>query len=141
MRIIAAALALALPGLAAADGSIVKTYNGAFDDAVFSVENAIIGKGLKIDYHGYIGDMLKRTGEDVGSDTVLYSDAEFFTFCSADLSRQVMEANPINIAYCPYTIFVTERDGAVEIGFRDFPDGEMQVIEDLLIGIVSDAME
>lgn len=141
MRLLLAFLAGFAPGLATADGAIVKPYDGTFEDAVFSVESAIVGKGLKIDYHGYIGDMLSRTGQDVGSDKQIFSDAEFFTFCSADLSRKVMEANPANIAYCPYTIFVTQRDDAVEVGFRDFPEGDMQVIEDLLLSIVEEAME
>ena len=41
-------------------------------------------------------------------------------FCSAVLSRKVMEADPANIAYCPYTLFVydtPEPDGMVTVGF------------------------
>lgn len=132
---------LALPCNASAEGAIVRTFDGSFEDATFAVESAIVGKGLKIDYHGFIGDMLARTAPDVGAQRKIFDDAEFFTFCSAKLSRAVMEADPRNIAYCPYTIFVTERDGVVEIGFRDFPEGEMQVIEDLLTEIVSEALE
>ena len=141
MRAILTAALLALPMPALAGEMTTRAYDGSFEDAVFSVESAIVGAGLKIDYHGYIGDMLTRTGADVGSDAVIFEDAEFFTFCSAALSREVMEADPGNIAYCPYTIHVMQRDGAVEVGFRTFPAGEMQKIQALLEGIVDAAME
>jgi len=115
----------------------------AYDDVTFGLENAITGRGLVIDHVSHVGGMLERTRGDVGSDVVLFSQAQVFSFCSAKLSRQVMEANPMNIAYCPYDIFVAQQPGAEEvtIGFRAFPEGEMQVIQDLLDGIVQEAIE
>ena len=140
-RSIIAGFAASISGAALAQDAIVRVYDGSFGDAVFSLESAIIGQGLKIDYHGYIGDMLRRTGADMGAETEIFADAEFFTFCSATLSRKVMEADPSNIAFCPYVIFVTDRDGVVEIGFRSFPDGPMQQVQSLLSEIVEDALE
>ncbi|WP_299047198.1 DUF302 domain-containing protein [uncultured Tateyamaria sp.] len=137
-------LAISL-GLAAAAGHaetpIVVPFDGSFDDAAFAVESAIVDRGLVIDYVSHVGDMLNRTGADVGSDTKLFEAADIFIFCSAVLSREVMEADPMNIAHCPYGIFVAEQAGAVVIGYRDYPEGEMSKVEDLLQSIVAEAVE
>lgn len=136
---------LALTALAAgpalADEALTTPYDGSFEDATFAVESAIVGQGLVIDYTSHVGDMLNRTGKDVGSGAVIFDNADIFIFCSAVVSRQVMEADPANIVHCPYGIFVTEKDGAVTIGHRDYPDGPMQAVEDLLKGIVAEAVE
>jgi uncharacterized protein (DUF302 family) len=126
--------------LAAAEGATVYPFDGSFEDATFSVESAIIGKGLVIDYVSHTGEMLNRTGADVGSDVALFSEADIFVFCSASLSREVMEADPMNIAYCPYGVFVAERAGEVMIGYRNYPEGEMQKVQSLLDDIVQDAL-
>jgi len=123
------------------DFSTIYPFDGPFDDASFALESEIIGAGLAIDYVANPGDMLARTGPDVGSDIVLFDAAQIFVFCSAVASRKVMEVNPANIAFCPYSIFVTEREGVVEIGFRNYPPGEMQDIQALLDGIASAAAE
>lgn len=126
--------------MAYAEGSTTYAFDGSFEDATFSVENAIIGKGLVIDYVSHTGEMLNRTGADVGSDKVLFAEADIFVFCSASLSREVMEADPMNIAYCPYGIFVAERNDEVMIGYRNYPEGEMQKVQSLLDQIVQDAL-
>ena len=137
-------LAISL-GLAAAtahaDTPIAVPFDGSFDDATFAVESAIVNQGLVIDYVSHVGDMLNRTGADVGSDTMLFEAADIFIFCSAQLSREVMEADPMNIAHCPYGIFVAERAGEVMVGYRDYPDGEMEKVENLLASIVAEAVE
>ena len=94
-----------------------------------------------IDSVSHVGEMLARTGEDTGSDVVIFDGADIFQFCSAVISRQVMEADPMNVVHCPYGIFVTDRGGEVLIGHRDYPDGTMQVVEDLLSSIASEAAE
>lgn len=133
-----------LAGLTAAasaqDGSTTYAFDGTFDDATFAVESAIVDKGLNVDYLSHVGDMLSRTAADVGSDKKLFDDAQIFVFCSAVVSRKVMEADPANIAYCPYGIFVTNRDGTVSIGYRNYPEGPMQEVQALLDGIVQEAL-
>ena len=118
---------------------MVVPFDGSFEDAAFAVETAIVGKGLVIDYVSHVGEMLNRTGGDVGSDVELFTEADIFVFCSAVVSRQVMEADPMNIAHCPYGIFVAETADGVMVGHRDYPDGEMQAVEDLLVEIVAEA--
>ncbi len=134
-------LALGLATPVVAQDVITLPYDGSFDDATFAVESAIIGQGLVIDHVSHVGEMLDRTAADVGSDTKLFEAADVFLFCSARISRQVMEADPANIAYCPYSIFVTDRDGQVQIGYRSYPDGSMDVVEDLLQQIAQEAAD
>lgn len=140
--ILAAAFCLSLLGHAAAaqdavaQHAVTYPFEGSFDDATFAVESAILDRGLVIDYTSHVGDMLNRTADDMGSDTVIFDNAQIFLFCSAAISRRVMEADPMNIVHCPYGIFVAERDGAVTIGHRDYPDGPMQEVEALLDSII-----
>jgi len=132
--------ALVLPAMAD-EASVVYDFDGSFDDAAFGVESAILSQGLVIDFVSHTGAMLNRTAEDVGSDTPLFENADIFVFCSAVLSRKVMEADPMNIAYCPYGIFVAEREGRVMVGYRTYPDGPMQEVQELLDGIAKEATE
>ncbi|WP_246162219.1 DUF302 domain-containing protein [Roseovarius faecimaris] len=125
----------------AQEQAVIYDYKGSFDDASFAVESAIIGQGLVIDYVSHTGEMLNRTGEDVGSDVRLFEEADIFLFCSATLSRKVMEADLMNIAHCPYGIFVAEKDGRIMIGYRTYPDGPMQEVQALLDEIVQNALE
>jgi uncharacterized protein (DUF302 family) len=135
----AAALAAALfAGAAAAQEAVTTPFDGAFEDATFAVESAIIGRGLVVDYVSHVGEMLERTREDVGGPS-LFGAADVFLFCSATVSREVMEADPMNIAHCPYGVFVAERNGEVVIGHRTYPEGEMQAVERLLEEIVAEA--
>ena len=132
--------ALAMPVMAE-DAATTYLFDGGFDDATFAVESAIVGKGLVIDYVSHTGEMLDRTKADVGSDVHLFDGADIFLFCSASLSRKVMEADPGNIAHCPYGIFVTDREGQVMIGYRNYPEGPMKEVQTLLDDIVQDALQ
>ena len=124
---------------ALAQQATVYDYDGSFDDATFGVESAIVGRGLVIDWTSHVGEMLERTRADVGSDVVIYDNADIFMFCSATQSRKVMEADPANIAYCPYGVFVTDKDGKVQVGYRNQPEGVMQEVQALLDDIAREA--
>jgi uncharacterized protein (DUF302 family) len=140
MKTFPAIAALTLAGASAsAEGITVYPVDGSFDDASFGLESAIVGRGLVIDHVSHVGEMLARTAEDVGSDVKLFEAADVYQFCSAVVSRSVMEADPMNIAFCPYGIFVAERDGEVTIGYRNFPEGAMQQVQALLDEIAREA--
>lgn len=103
---------------AAASGT---TVDRAYDDVRFDLESAIVNRGLVIDYVSHIGDMLARTGADVGSEVTIFTKAESMLFCSARLSRAAMEADAGNIAFCPYAVFLYEtpdQPGKVTVGYR-----------------------
>lgn len=114
-------------GAQAAEDVTLHIVEAAFADVATDIEDAIVNRGYVVDYRGYIGDMLKRTAADIGSDEPLYRNAEFFQFCSAVISRKAMEADIGNIAYCPYVLFAYETEtepGKVTVGFRRLPDGQ-----------------
>ena len=135
--IIACIMSFASPLVA--QESTVFDFEGSFDDAIFGVESAIVGRGLVVDWISHTGAMLERTRGDVGSDVVLFDNADVYQFCSATLSRKVMEADPMNIAHCPYGVFVTEKDGVVQVGYRNQPEGPMQEVQALLDDIAREA--
>lgn len=121
---------------------VTYSVEDSFDNIAFAVESAILGAGLVIDHVSHTGEMLERTRADVGSDRVLFTQADVFSFCSASISRMVMEADPANIQHCPYGIFVYEAadtPGTVVVGHRAY-DGSMAPVQDLLSGIVKDAL-
>ena len=135
----------AAPTLAADDGVLTMDTATAFADAAQAVNDAIVNRGYSVDYHGFIGDMLKRTAADVGATKEIYKDAQFFTFCSAVVSRKVMEGDAGDIAYCPYVVFVYEKPdagGKTTVGFRKLPaGGARDGVNELLTSIVEEAVK
>lgn len=128
---------------AAAQDVATYTVEDTFDNVAFAVESSIIGQGLVIDYISHVGEMLERTKDDVGGTKTIFTQADVFLFCSATTSRKVMEADPLNVQYCPYGIFVMEtpdKPGTITVGHRIFPEGPMKEVEALLDTIVSDAL-
>ena len=130
----------------------LKTYGkkGSYEDVKFELNDAIIRRGLAVDYIGHINNMLERTGADVGSSKRIYVNAEFFLFCSAKLSRAMVEADPGNLGFCPYVVFLYEaaaKPGEIVIGYRRPPAGNdaskqaLAAIDTLLDGIVKDAVK
>ncbi len=114
------------------------------DNMEFSVQNAILDMGLKIDFTSHSGDMLERTRKDVGSDVVLFTGATIYNFCSARVSRQVIEADINNITYCPYSIFLystPEHPDITIIGHQTYPGESMQPANDLLDKIIANATQ
>lgn len=143
MKFLMTAAAMLLSTAALAADVITYDTDDSFDDVVFGLENAIIDAGLVVDSVSHVGEMLERTRADVGSDVVLYDQADVFSFCSAKVSREVMEADLMNIVFCPYDIFVMTRPdtpGTTTIGFRTYPEGAMKKVEALLDGITRTAI-
>ncbi len=139
----------AISGVAAASEIFSRQTEAAFEDVRQDVSDAIINRGYVIDYTAKIGDMLERTASDVGSTRKVYSGAETAQFCSAVLSRRMMEADPANIAFCPYVVFYfhkADQPGVVHVGFRKLPEdgsaeskASRQEINRLLTEIVEEA--
>lgn len=154
LRAVMACMALAVPvacGQASAQDLRTYTKTGSFADVKFDLTNAITNRGLVTDSSGNLGAMLERTGKDVGSTKPIYKSAEYFTFCSAALSRQMMEADAMSAGYCPYVVFIFEtaaKPGQVVVGYRRLPTAGSEAsrkafaaIEALLDGIVKEAVK
>lgn len=129
----------------------IVTKKAAYDDVKFDLTNAIAVRGLVVDYNGFVDKMLARTGADLGSTKPIYKSAEFFTFCSARLSRAMMEVDPANIGFCPYVVFVYEtanQPGTIQVGYRrpaivgsKESQAALAEIDKLLEGIIRDAVK
>ena len=137
----------------AADPYPVVTYSkkATFVEIRDDLKLAIEGKGLVIDYHSFVNKMIERTGKDLGSTRKVYVDAQAFVFCSAALSRKMMEADPANASMCPYSITVyaaAQEPDKVYVAYRRpwRPDGSaaskaaLKEVETLLDGIARAAL-
>lgn len=144
-------LTVASPASAAGPAHLrLYTTQGDFATVKEDVEIAITNRGLVVDHVSHIGAMLERTGKDIGAMKTVYGKAESMQFCSADVSRRMMEADPANIVFCPYiiVIYTLPRDPkTVYVGFRrPQPVGSaasqasLKAVEDLLDGIVKEAL-
>lgn len=97
---------------------------GSYEDVRVDLDYAITGQGIKVNGVSHISDMLNRTGKDIGRTNEVYEHAEAVQFCSATLSRNMMEADPLNIVFCPYIIFIYSLPGeknTVYLGYRKPP--------------------
>ena len=130
-----------------------KTTRMVKDDYAFvidSIKEAIGDRGIKINGVNYIGKMLHRTAAAVGATKDIYKHGQAYNFCSSTLSRATMEADPHNIAFCPYIITVyelTDEPGNIYVTYRKplvvgnaASKKSLQAIGDLLDGIVKDAI-
>jgi uncharacterized protein (DUF302 family) len=133
------------------DSMAVYAKKGKFEDVRDDLEMAITGRGLVINNVSHIGDMLERTGKDLGDARQIFLKAEALEFCSAEISRKMMEADPDNIVFCPYVIaiyVVPERPDEVRIAFRKpqpvgspASQASLRKVDDLLSGIVKEALQ
>jgi uncharacterized protein (DUF302 family) len=142
----------------------IRTYSvkAKFDDVRMELDTAILARGLNTHSTGNIAMMLDRTGADVGSTKPVYIAAEFVTFCSAKLSRRAMEADPSNVALCPFGISIYQTiekpdevtvayrrltsqpkatDGLTDIGVATETTAALADINALLDGIAKDALK
>ncbi len=100
-------VSLLVPQHAAADGAVVvRAIDGGFEDVRERVIFAVQGQGLVVDHTSKVGNMLERTGKDLGETRQVFGDAEVLEFCSALVSRRMVEADPQLLAFCPYGIAV-----------------------------------
>ncbi len=124
-----------------------KLVDGDFETVSFDLTNAIVNRGLKVESEGFVSKMLDRTKDATGKGSP-YVDGRYYTFCSAKLSQATMDANPDNIAACPYVLFAYElkaSPGKTVIGYRrplgapgEASTKALGEIEKLLKGIIDE---
>jgi uncharacterized protein (DUF302 family) len=119
-----------------------QTFDDAKDNLVFAIES----RGLVISYVSHASEMLSRTAEAVGSEFPVYGDAEILLFCKADLSHQLVKANPHNITLCPYSIavytLVGEPDSAYLAMSKPFNANVVTApITEMIIDIIEETQE
>lgn len=113
------------------------------------VQASIEGKGLKINHSNHIADMLERTGQAVGATRQVYVKGEQFEFCSATISRQMMEADPHAMVMCPYiiSVYTIPNDKNVYVSYRKPAASKnpalkkaLDSVEKLLTDIIKEAL-
>ncbi len=132
------------------DWQVLYVTEGEFDEVKENVELAITEQGLVIDNVATVGAMLERTREDLGFTKQIFVHGDVFEFCSALLSRKMMEADPTNLVFCPYTIQVFNKPdeaGKVYVGYRrptlvgnDASKAALKEVDELLARIVEEAV-
>lgn len=135
------------------DPIVRHTVAAKYDNVLDDIKNAIAGRGLVIDHTSHVAKMLDRTGKDLDKTKKMYGEdqGQVFSFCSSTVSRATMEADPHNIAFCPYAIAVYStlaEPGKVHVVYRrpQRPDGSpasrasLKEVEKLLDGIVREAL-
>ena len=114
---------------AAAGGYAVYESDASFDDVLDALKLAIEERGMYINNVMHMGEMLERTGKDLGMDEPIYGRAESIEFCSAVLSREMTSEEPARIVNCPFIISVYTlpgREGATFIAHREIPKDEVE---------------
>ena len=113
-----------------------------FDDARDAIILAIENRGLVINFTSHIADMLERTGADIGARRKVFEQAEIIEFCSAGLSRKMMEADPHNIVLCPFAISIYTLPGdkgGTWVAYRKPQGKSAAMVEGLLKEIAGEA--
>lgn len=97
--------------IAAENYTVIFKAKGSYEEVRDFIRMGIESEGLVINNVGHIADMLERTGKDLGATKKVYEYGEQFEFCSATLSRTMMEADPHAIVLCPFIISVYQMPG------------------------------
>lgn len=141
---------LAQGALAAGDYMAVLNKTGSFDDVRDAVEMAITDRGMVVNNISHVGEMLERTGKELGATKQIFLKAEVLEFCSAVVSRNMMEPDPDNIVFCPYVIavyVVPEKPDEVRVAYRKplivgSPASQkaLNAVDELLSDIIKEAL-
>lgn len=132
------------------DHQVLFRTEGVFEEVKENVRLAIENQGLVINYTAQVGDMLERTGNDLGFTDHTYLAGDVVEFCSADLTRRMVAADPANLVFCPYAVHLYElvaEPGVIYLGYkRPMPVGSdasraaLEEIDALLADIVNEAL-
>jgi uncharacterized protein (DUF302 family) len=127
------------------------TVDGVFEDVRMDIEMAITDRGMVINNVSHIGNMLARTGKDLGAGKQIFQKAEALEFCSSTVSRRMMETDPHNIVFCPYIIAIytlPAESNKVYVAYRrPLPVGSAEsrqslvAVEKLLDEIIAEATQ
>ena len=126
----------------ATDWTVRQRTAQPFADVREALTLAIENRGLVINYTSHIADMLARTGADLGATKKIYEKAEIIEFCSAGLSRKMMEADPHNIVLCPFAISIYTLPGdrnGTWVAYRKPQGKSAALVEGLLKEIAAEA--
>jgi uncharacterized protein (DUF302 family) len=123
IALVAAMSAVSPLATAGEPAETIKTVAGSFDEVFADLQDAVINRGLVIDYVGDVGKMLERTADaasqSAGAPPLLH--ARYLQFCSAAITHEAIAADVQNLAMCPYVVFAYETradPGKIAVGYR-----------------------
>jgi uncharacterized protein (DUF302 family) len=129
---------------------VIRSVRRDFDDVWDSLRFALNQRGMVISSVSHIQEMLDRTGKALGRTKKIYLKAKVMEFCSAVISRNMLERNPHFISFCPYQIMVytlPDNDERVYLSYRrliwnDNQDRDvLEAVERLLHDLVQDVVD
>jgi uncharacterized protein (DUF302 family) len=140
------------PAIAGQEGTpvIIRSVNADFDSVWEDLNIALGNRGLVVSGVSHVQKMLDRTGKALGRTKKIFARAKVLEFCSAVVSRDMMEKDPHFIAFCPYQIAVytiAGQEGKVYLSYRSLiwndesGKAAREEVEKLLGGIVGDVIE
>jgi len=146
--LVLAALA-ALPATVSAGGAYaVYESDSGFETVMEGAKTAILERGMYVNNIMHMGEMLERTGKDLGMDEKIYERAESIEFCSAVLSRKMTAEDPSRIVNCPFILSIYTLPGQPDktfVAHRVIPAEEVESSEvmaevaDMLKGVAEGA--
>lgn len=140
--VVLSVLALSAGAVPADEWMVRQKFASPFADAWDAIVMAIENRGLVVNYTSHIGDMLQRTGADIGASRQVFAQAEIIEFCSASLSRKMMEVDPHNIVLCPFAISIYTLPGETDttwVAYRKPQGSAAKLVEPLLKEIAAEA--
>ena len=133
---------------AQAEEYAVYESESSFEDVMDALKLAIQERGMYINNVMHMGEMLERTGKDLGMEEQIYTHADSIEFCSAVLSRKMTAEDPSRIVNCPFIVAVyqtPDQPDTTYVVHRLIPASEtgksavMQEVADMLKGVAEGA--
>ena len=124
---------------ATAGEAVTYPFEGSFERRHLRRRERDPRPGLVIDYTSHVGDMLNRTGADVGSDVRIFDAADIFIFCSAHPLARGDGGRPDRTSrIAPMASLSPSGMARSRSAIATMPEGEMQKVQALLDEIVQD---
>ncbi len=126
---------------------VVREVSGDYETVWDDLLDALNNRGLTVSSVSHVQRMLARTGKALGAKKEIYARAKVLEFCSAALSRQMLEANPHYLAFCPFQIMIyalPQEPERIYLAYRrprwrpGPPDATLAAVERLVQGIIAE---
>lgn len=129
---------------------VVYSVHADYDEVWKGLEMALNERGLTVSSVSHVGEMLERTGKELGRTKKIFGKANVMEFCSAVISRDMMEKDPHFLAFCPYQIMVytlPDDEKKVYLSYRrliwkdDSGKDVLDPVEKLVEDLINDVIE
>jgi len=132
------------------DPVVLYSVQGDYDEVWEDLKMALNERGLVVSSVSHVGEMIDRTGRALGRTRKVFGKANVMEFCSAVISRDMLEQNAHLIAFCPYQIMVyslPDNERKIYLSYRrpiwngPSDQGVLDEVEKLVSGIIRDVVD